>query len=242
MDGDINFVMLISFVIAVVAIIMLRRVLGRRTDEDEARIDRKMRAERARQDSANDTVVTLPPRQGAPNAGHSQDGPERDPIEERVDRFDVKDPEVRDGLIKVGTKDPSFDPEQFMAGAKQAYEMIVTAFAEGNRNMLKDLLSEDVFVGFNAAIDDREARGETIDQSFVGIHQATLKSARIEDREAVITIRFLSQLITATRDKDGEVISGDPDRVLEVTDIWTFARELNSPNPNWFLVATQATN
>lgn len=118
--------------------------------------------------------------------------------------------------------------------------MVVTAFAEGNRGLLKSLLTDEVFTGFEAAITDRESRGEQIDQSFVGIHRAEIVEASLEVDEANVTIKFLSQLITATRDSNGEVINGDPQRVQEVTDIWTFARDISSPNPNWLLIATQA--
>ena len=129
-----------------------------------------------------------------------------------------------------------------MQGAKAAYEIIVTAFAEGNRRTLKDLLGPEVYDGFNSAITDRESRGEQIDQSFVGIKSADLVEAELKGGMAHLTVKFVSELISATRDKAGEVISGDPKRIREVTDIWTFAREAISRNPNWKLVATQAAN
>jgi predicted lipid-binding transport protein (Tim44 family) len=123
-----------------------------------------------------------------------------------------------------------------------AYEIIVTAFAEGNRRTLKDLLSSEVYEGFNSAIADREGRGEQIDQSFVGIKSADLVEAELKGGVAHLTVKFVSELISATRDRAGVVISGDPKRIREVTDIWTFAREVASRNPNWKLVATQAAN
>jgi predicted lipid-binding transport protein (Tim44 family) len=123
--------------------------------------------------------------------------------------------------------------------------MIVTAFAAGNRKLLKDLLSAEVFEGFEGAISDRESRNEQIDQSFVGIDQANITEAEVNDGIASVTVRFASQLISATRDADGEVIDGDPQKIKEVTDIWTFSRDVSSAralsNPNWKLVATLAT-
>ena len=130
----------------------------------------------------------------------------------------------------------------FLQGAKAAYEIIVTAFAEGNRKTLKDLLSPEVYEGFSSAIAERETRGEQIDQSFVGIKTANLVEAEVKGGIAQLTIKFVSELISATRDRAGEVIAGDPKRIREVTDIWTFAREAMSRNPNWKLVATQAAN
>jgi predicted lipid-binding transport protein (Tim44 family) len=242
MDGNYNIVMLLSLVVAIVAILKLRSVLGKRTSDDEARIERQLRARQAREEAAaaGDKVVTLPPRQQEDRISAKPIDSEREPIEERVKSFGVKSEAAASGLIAIGQKDPDFDPKHFMEGAKQAYEMIVTAFAEGNRGMLKSLLSEEVFAGFDAAINDREARGEQIDQSFVGIHRSEFVEASLERNEANVTIKFLSQLITAVRDSNGDVVSGDPQKVQEVTDIWTFARDVTSPNPNWFLIATQA--
>jgi predicted lipid-binding transport protein (Tim44 family) len=142
--------------------------------------------------------------------------------------------------------DGAFDPEHFIRGARQAYEMIVTAFAEGNRKMLRDLLSNDVYQSFVAAISEREGKGEQVDQSFVGISKADILEAEVEKGAANITVRFVSQLIQAKRDKGGAIIEGDPSRIKEVTDIWTFSRDVSTAkarqNPNWKLVATQAPN
>jgi predicted lipid-binding transport protein (Tim44 family) len=103
-------------------------------------------------------------------------------------------------------------------------------------------LSRDVHDGFAAAIAEREARGEQVDQSFVGIKAANIVEAELKGGVAQVTVKFVSELISATRDRAGEVIAGDPKRIKEVTDIWTFAREVASRNPNWKLIATQAAN
>jgi predicted lipid-binding transport protein (Tim44 family) len=147
-------------------------------------------------------------------------------------------------LLEIAKADPAFDPEAFIRGAKAAYEMIVTAFAEGNRKLLKDLLSRDVYDGFVGAVSDRESRGEQTDQSFVGIDKADILESEVKGGIASVTVRFVSQLISATRDKAGAIISGDTQRIKEVTDIWTFSRDVSSAkalaNPNWRLVATQS--
>ncbi|HXF52918.1 MAG TPA: Tim44/TimA family putative adaptor protein [Hyphomicrobiaceae bacterium] len=242
MDGRIDLVTLISLIVAVVAIWKLRSVLGRRTGDDEARIEQRIRAQQAREQAAGrDKVVTLP-RRDVEEAGPARtDQATISEVEARLKTY-ASDPAVERGLLAILRAEPSFDPEHFLSGAKQAYEMIVTAFAEGNRKILKDLLSREVFDGFTAAIAEREKRGEQIDQSFVGINRADIVEAELKNGIAQITVKFVSQLISATRDRSGEVIHGDPQRIKEVTDIWSFAREVASRNPNWRLVATQSAN
>ena len=242
MQGNIDILTLLSLVVAIVAILKLRSVLGKRTSDDDERVDRQMRARQARDEAAaaGDKVVTLPGRTRDEFQPREQAEPVREDIEERVKALRLKDKQVEQGLIAIGRQDRSFDPEHFLSGAKHAYEMVVTAFAEGHRGQLKDLLSEDVYKGFDGAIADREARGERLNQSFIGIHKAAITDAGLTGNEASVTIRFLSQLITSTLDREGRVIAGDPQKVQEVTDIWTFARDVTSPNPNWLLVATQA--
>ncbi len=242
MDSQIDLITLIAILVAVVAIWKLRSVLGQRTGDDEARIDQKIRAEQERNRAAatREKVVTLPQRSGEgqpPPAPPDQVAIAQ--AEERVKTF-AADPTVERGLLAILHAEPTFDPEHFLVGAKQAYEMIVTAFAEGNRKVLRDLLSRDVMEGFSSAISDREKRGEVIDQSFVGINKADIIEAELKGNQAIITVKFESQLISATRGRDGEVISGDPQRITDVTDYWSFARDATSRNPNWRLVATQA--
>jgi len=121
-----------------------------------------------------------------------------------------------------------------------AYEMIVLAYADGDRKTLKNLLSKEVYDGFVAAIADREARSEKVQSSFVGIRKNDLTGAEMKGTEAHVTLRIVSELISATRDAAGTVIDGDPDTVAEVKDVWTFARDTRSRDPNWRLVATEA--
>ena len=128
--------------------------------------------------------------------------------EERIRTFAAADPTVTKGMLDILKLDPAFDPEHFLAGAKSAYEMIVTAFAEGNRKALKGLLNRDVFEGFSTAIADRESRGEQIDQSFVGIKSADIVEAELKNGMAQVTVKFVSELISVTRDADGDVVEG----------------------------------
>jgi predicted lipid-binding transport protein (Tim44 family) len=246
MDGRIDLITLISLIVALVVIFKLRSVLGRRTDEDDQRMER-YRAEQRRAaagGNGQDKVVTLPTR-GEPVAGQSQAAAAvaTAEVEERIRTVAGSNREVERGLLDILKLDSQFDPEHFLRGAKQAYELIVTAFAEGNRKLLKDLLSREVFESFQKVMDDRDKRGEQIDQSFVGISKADVIDAEVKDGMASVTVRFVSQLISATRDKAGAVIAGDPQSVRDVTDRWTFSRDVSSArvrmNPNWKLVATQ---
>lgn len=241
MDGRIDLITLISLVVAVVAIWKLRSVLGQRSSHDETRIDQQSRArqERERQAAANQKVVTLPRRTEEGPTVTAADQAAIAQAEEKVKTFSA-DPAVEQGLLAILRADGAFDPAHFMEGAKQAYEMIVTAFAEGNRKMLRDLLSKEVMEGFNAAITDRERRNELIDQSFVGINKAEITEAELKNGVATVTVKFDSQLISATRNKAGEVITGDPQKIADVTDYWSFAREIGARNPNWKLVATES--
>jgi len=107
---------------------------------------------------------------------------------------------------------------------------------------LRNLLSRDVFDGFSKVIDEREKAGQTLETSFVGIDEATIVGAELDGRKANVTIRFVSELITATKDSEGRIVDGDPKRVREVTDVWTFMRDVTSRDPNWKLVATEASS
>ena len=247
MDGRIDVTTLLFLVLAVVVFLKLRSVLGRRTGHEQTRLERSKAQQEASQRngklSGQDKVVTLPRREreeveprplAEPNA--------RVDVEERVKGLAGENAHIAQGLVDIIRADSTFDPDPFLVGARAAYELIVTAFAEGNRKTLKSLLSREVYEGFANAISERESRGEQIDQSFVGIKSADIVEAELKSGMAQLTIKFVSELISATRDKAGQVISGDPKRIKEVTDIWTFAREVASRDPNWKLIATQAAS
>ena len=245
MDGKIDLITIISLVVAIVVIFKLRSVLGRRTGDEESRYERARTERQAGANKADDKVVTLPRRnQGEPAPAQVGAQASVAEAEERIRTFAGADQGVARGLIDILKLDNAFDPEHFVRGSKQAYEMIVTGFAEGNRKMLKELLSKEVFDGFAGAIADREQKGEQIDQSFVGIQKADIVESEVKSGIAHVTVRFVSQLISATRDRAGEVIAGDPQKVRDVTDVWTFSRDISTPrarqNPNWKLIATQA--
>jgi predicted lipid-binding transport protein (Tim44 family) len=248
MSGQLDFTALLFLIVAIVVFWRLRSVLGRRTEDDEARIERYRSQRTAQQNQqqkpqSDGKVVTLPRRQ--PDEAPRPDAPKPEGTadrEARITKFAADNKPLATGLLDIARADQTFDPAEFMNGARQAYEMIVNAFAEGNRNLLRDLLSTEVFSGFDQAIKNREMAKETIEQSFVGITSADMIEADMNGRVAQVTVKFVSELISAVRNTAGEVLSGDPKKIKEVTDIWTFARDTGQRDPNWKLVATQAAN
>jgi len=233
---------LITIVVAVFVLLRLRSVLGKRTGHqpppfEPYEIDRKTRESRpANQNNGEDgdNVVPMPDR--APRRGKKQ----LSPGETAINAYAKPGTKLNRGLKELYTNDNSFTPEAFIDGAKMAYEMIVTSFADGDRKTLKNLLSREVYDGFAAAISDRENRGEQVRSSFVGIEEAKVREAGVTDSDAQITVEFVSQIISSTVDAKGNVIDGDPDQVGEVRDLWTFARDIRSNDPNWKLVATES--
>ncbi|MBN9063139.1 MAG: Tim44 domain-containing protein [Rhizobiales bacterium] len=144
------------------------------------------------------------------------------------------------GLDAIAAADPGFDASVFEQGARSAYEMIVTSFSRGDRATLKGLLSKEVFEGFSAAIAEREAKKLSAETTFVSIDEAKITDAELKDRQAQVTVRFVSKIISVTRDAEGKVVDGAGDKIVEVTDVWTFARDVRARDPNWLLIATEA--
>lgn len=249
MNGQFDLITLISLIVAAAAILKLRNVLGQRTDEDDQRVERletrKRESGAVNSDGASADVITLPRRE----TDDMQPVPPEVDAEEAEDRaraYPTPDKSVTEGLVAIAREDHAFDPQPFLHGAGLAYEMIVSAFASGNKRQLKDLLSRDVYDGFVAAIADRESRGERVEQQFVGIRKSDIVEAELRDGVAQVTVRFLSELISATYDSDDELVAGDTQKIKDVTDIWTFSRDVSTvrakSNPNWRLVGTQAPN
>ncbi|MEM7399709.1 MAG: Tim44/TimA family putative adaptor protein [Pseudomonadota bacterium] len=232
---------LLFLVLAVVIFIRLRSVLGRRTGNERQPYDPYSSPE-AKQTSSDGTVVALPRGRNADTSGTDEAGPSAEAIQERLGSFAKADSPLGKSLTALIKADPGFDPGQFVDGAKMAYEMIVAAFAEGDEKALSQLLGDDVLDGFSRAIAEREERGETHHSTLVGIDKADIIEAELKDKQAYVTVKFVSELISVTRDSAGEIVDGDPKKVREVTDIWTFARDTASGNPNWKLVATEAAN
>lgn len=227
-----DFVTIFFLVAAVLIFFQLRSVLGRRTGNEKPPRDLYGAADAANGQTPPDAgkVVTLPRR----------DGTEEEDRFAAIDAFAPAGTPLNDSLRDVNKADPSFNPKEFVNGARMAYEMIVMAFADGDRKALKGLLSREVYEGFDAAITDRESKGEKIKSTFVGIDKADLLSAETKDTDVFVTMRIISQMISATYDKSSTLIDGDAEAVAEVRDLWTFSRDTRSRDPNWKLVATES--
>lgn len=234
MDEFFDIPTLIVIGLAIVVLFRLRQVLGTRTGRERTPLERQREATPVK--AGDDTVVQLRPRP-VPETDEDVQRQARK-LETEITQFAHGDDKVADGLKAIVEADPSFSPKIFMEGAKSAYEMIVTAFAGGDRQTLKNLLDKDVYDGFERVIKDREAAGHKIDFTFVGLPKVEISDAEVDKRAANVTIRFHAEVVSATRDKDGELIEGNGDQVTSIADEWTFARNPKSRDPNWKLVAT----
>lgn len=210
--------------IAAFLVLRLRSVLGKRTGhERQPPEDPFSPSDKAAND---DNVVELPDRR-------SDDVAPGEAME-----IDDDDP-VSAGITEIRIADPSFSPSEFLEGARAAFEMIVQAYADGDREALRNLLNDEVYDDFAAALQDREQAGETLDFTLIGLKDATIIDARMDGRMAFVTILFESEQVNVVNDKDGKVISGDPNRIEQVSDVWTFARNTKARDPNWTLVETR---
>jgi predicted lipid-binding transport protein (Tim44 family) len=213
------------FLIAMVAGVILFRlytVLGRRTGHERPPPENYRLSEHPPVPAGDDTAV----------AHGDGRGVARPALSERP-----ADP-VASGLLDIQLADRSFDRDHFVTGARAAYEMIVTAFANNDRADLRPLLSEEVYAAFEAAMRGREERGEKLTFTFVGFKEVKIVAAALKGRVAEITLTFDAQFISATSDAHGALIEGDSKTVRDITDIWTFSHDIRARDPNWVLVAT----
>ncbi len=223
-EGNGFFDIILLAMVAAFIILRLRSVLGRRGGHEQQPPD-FLRDASEEQDG---NVVHLPDRS-------------RNEDEVRAEIEGMEDG-IAAGLTQIRAADRSFSPQTFTSGARAAYEMIVEAFAGGDRKTLKPLLSDDVMRNFDQVLKHREETGEVLEQSLVSLNSADIIEAELEGKLAKVTVKFVSEMISVTRDAAGEVIAGDPTAVQKITDIWTFVRNTRSSNPNWALAATRAPN
>lgn len=232
MDEFFDLPTLIVIAVAVFVLFRLRSVLGTRTGNERPPVERRKPAPLA----ADDTVVPLRPR-GAGNPDLDDDRRARK-VEAEIEQFARGDEALAAGFRSVIEGDPSFSPKTFLDGAKQAYEMIVTAYASGDRQTLKNLLDKEVFEGFQRAITEREAAGHTVDFTFVGLPKVEISEAEYDKKNVLVTVRFHADVVSATRDKDGNLVEGNAEQVQTIADEWTFGRNPKSRDPNWKVVTT----
>jgi predicted lipid-binding transport protein (Tim44 family) len=146
---------------------------------------------------------------------------------------------LEEGLKKIQTADPAFRLEPFINGAITAFEMIVEAFAKGDKNTLKPLLSPAVYKSFTGALKDREEAGHTVETKIVDLKDPEVMNIEIKGKQEQITLKFVSEQIVVTKDAEGKILDNPAHLSLIMNDIWTFSRPIGSENPNWALVATR---
>lgn len=226
MDNGFQFFdLLIPAMIAAFILLRLRRVLGRRTGNERPPPEPMKREA----DDAPDIVVPLPDR--AERAGRRKD-----------DTDDTDEPEVS-GLTQLKIADPAFDQVAFLNGARGAFEIILNAFAAGDKRQLKSLLSDAVYRKFRDEIDRRGRQGERLETTLISIILADIVDVRMDGRAALVTVKLVSEqtnrLSSADEDEDENESIGAPP-VESITDLWTFARDTGSGDPNWQLVETRS--
>ena len=151
--------------------------------------------------------------------------------------------EIQKETIKENTQNQTLDDSEklkFLNGAKAAYEMIITSFAKGDKNILKPLLNKEIFQNFSEEIDQRKKNKVKSELTFIGIKSAEIKNFEKKDNIYIFTVDFISEIISCIKDKDNKVLSGDPQKVKKVYDTWKFSKNILSNNPNWYLIETQA--
>jgi predicted lipid-binding transport protein (Tim44 family) len=232
--NDVDIYTIIFLALAVFIFLRLRNVLGQRTGSERPPFDRAAR--NAVQGTPDSNIVSMPGKvmDQAPLAPTAEVAPPSD----RWKGLAEPGSALAQGLDAIAALDSSFDPRHFLSGARSAYEMIVLAFANGDRRALRDLLSSEVYESFESVIKDRERHEQKTETRFVSIDKAELVAAEQRDRTSQLTVRFVSQMISVTRDKASTIVDGNPDKVADITDVWTFARDTTSRDPNWKLVGT----
>jgi predicted lipid-binding transport protein (Tim44 family) len=206
----------------------LYTVLGRRTGHERSAEDQLRLPDGARPNAkappVKDNVVSLPERAGERAGAAGASAANATPLAR--------------GLLDIKLSDRSFDSDRFIGGARAAYEMIVTAFAHGERDTLRPLLSDDVFETFDREIRAREAKKERVDFTFLSLKSARITAAELKAQMAEITVTFESEIMLAGYDPSGALIEGDAKTPHEVSEVWTFARDTRAGDPNWTLIST----
>jgi len=200
----------------------LYSVLGERAEHEEESVPHRF--------DANDDDR---PSKVAPKSGSQPVSPIRP-----QPRLNGMIPAVERGIRDISAADPSFDITMFLKGAKGAYRMVLDAFWKGDLATLKELCDDDVYAGFAAAIDAREAAGHTLDNKLIRIEEDKIHSATLDGSMARVAVLFVADIAAVTRDKDGNVIAGSLDDAVESRDVWTFSRNISSSGPDWLLDET----
>ena len=205
--------------IAIFLILRLRNVLGTRDGFEPTQIDQQAEAQRSRFE-----VI---------------DGTAEEADSDVLDHAEAGSP-AAEALTAMKRVEPDFNVRDFLNGAKSAHEMILMGFERGDLSEIRGFLAQPVADAFQSVIDDRAARGLTVQAQYLGTRETALQDAAFDPATgaAEISVRFVADLIAATRDAEGTVVEGDPKAATKQRDVWTFARQMGQADPNWQLVAT----
>jgi len=215
--GDIIFLGLVALFVG----LRLRSMLGRNSGMDP----RELWKQASRDVKPANTPVVLPVRKGAADEDLIPPGAQGNPA-------------VADGLKAIRATDATFSTTEFLSGARLAFEWVVNAFSRGDKDKLRTLLSQERFQSFASEIDARAGSGTIQENTLVSILNADVTEASLQGARAHITVQFTSEQVHVTRDKDKNIVSGDPSNIERVVDVWTFERDTASRDPNWKITAT----
>lgn len=229
MDTGIPADLIVIAAIAIYVVIKYRKVLGQKTGIDP---DEMKSRHTAREESAQERVVQLNRYQQQQKVeGDAQDVSEAQVVDESLEA--IEDDRLKEQIVAMKRLDAALSLDEFLKGARMAFEMVMQAFNEGDRATLKLLLEEDLYKEFDRELKQHEKRGQKAQTTLVSILAAEVKEAQLQNSHAVLSVRFLSEQIHVVRDKDDKLIEGDPSRIEQVEDEWVFERDLKSRNPNW---------
>lgn len=224
--GDFQFIDIVFFaMVALFLVLRLRSVLGKRTGNERPSNERRQSDPLSpptlpgRKDS--DNVIAMPDRGGARDGAAAPAGSPLDA-----------------GLAEIRAADRNFNDRQFVGGARQAFEMILGAFAQGDVKTLRGLLSDEVYANFANEIERREKAGEKLESSIQRMRSVEIVDAKLQGSEAMVTVKFVTDQVNVLRDAKGDPLPEQSTAPYEVVDLWTFARDTRTNDPNWLLVAT----
>lgn len=221
--------LLVYAIIAAGLILWLRSILGTKSDDEQNRPKINLELDSSGRVVGFDTLDTVDDKTNL--------------IEELAQNskgnMSIADRTAEMGLVEIAKIDKEFDINKFLQASQDAFAYIVESFADGDRDTLKDLLSPVVYEAFDGAITAREKAGETMTAEIQSISKAEVVEARLDGRKAYITIRFWAEEMSVTKDQDGEIIAGHPDKPIQMRDVWTFERDIKGRDPRWLVVETR---
>lgn len=222
--GEIPADLFIYIIIAVVLVIWLRNTLGTRHGDEKTRPN-PYAQDNSKQKTAS--AISMPLAQASD-----------DTMQDPTAFFTFENESAKSGIEEIAKKDRFFEARNFTQNAKDAFSIIVEAFAEGDKETLSDLLSPSVYKAFAGAIDAREKAGERVETEIHAVLKADVVDAGVKGNMAQITFRIFAEETMVTYDADGEIIAGHPDHITEMADLWTFGRDIKSKDPTWTVLAT----